>query len=118
MWPPHFEEDEPQSEDERENDLRISQARPDRDALRAGTSRSGLGLRSVKKESRKLGHALARDSNIPRAGPGAVGPAWPGRAPLAKVGSTRKHRWVGYIIIFCSLKISRKVTFFGLFRSN
>ena len=48
MWPPNFEEDEPQLEGKRENDLRMSQARPNRDALRDGTSRTGLGRRSVK----------------------------------------------------------------------
>ena len=48
LWPPNFEEEEePQLEEKRENDLRISQARPDRDALRDGTSLPGLGRRSV-----------------------------------------------------------------------
>ena len=69
-------------------------------------------------ESRRLGQASARDSNISRAGPGAVAPARPGRAPLARVGSTRKNRWVWNIGFYCIyLKISRNVTF-GFFRSN
>ena len=51
LWPPYFEdeEEEPQLEDKkRENDQSMSQARPDRDVLRDGTSRTGLGRRSVK----------------------------------------------------------------------
>ena len=48
LWSPNFEEEEPQVEDKRENDLQqMSQARPDRDALRDGMSRTGLGRRSV-----------------------------------------------------------------------
>ena len=44
-------------------------------------------------ESRRLGQASARDSNISRAGPGAVDPARPGPSPLTRGRSTRKNRW-------------------------
>ena len=40
FWPRNFKE--PQLEDKRENDLRMSQTRPGRDALRDGKSRTGL----------------------------------------------------------------------------
>ena len=97
LWPRNFEEEEPQLEAKRENDLKMTQARSGRDALRDGVSQTGLGRRSVKKGSRRLGQAWARDSKIPRAGPGAVdpvGPARSNRAPLERVASTRKTRWV------------------------
>ena len=93
----------------------MSQATGRADALRDGISRTALGRRQL--ESRRLGQASARDSNIPRAGPGAVGPARPGSVLLARVGSTRKKRWVINIGKFYNyLKTSQNVTFFGVFR--
>ena len=47
LRPRIFEEEEPQLKDKRENDLRMSQARPGKDALRDGMSRTGLGRGSV-----------------------------------------------------------------------
>ena len=48
LKPPNIEEEEePQLEDKRENDLRMSQTRPGRDALRDGMPGTGLGRRSM-----------------------------------------------------------------------
>ena len=86
LWPRNFEGEEPQLEDKRENNLRMTQARPGRRparwklANRAWPTIGEIGI------SQAVGQASTRDSNISRNGPGAVGPARLGRAPLGRVG--------------------------------
>ena len=71
---------------------------------------------AVKVESRRLGQASGRDSNLSRAGPGAVGPAQPGCAQIAGLRSTGKNS-LGLKYQNCyNVKISRNVTFFGFYR--
>ena len=77
----------------------------------------GLANGRVKMESRRLGQASARGSNIPRAGPGAVGPARPGLAvphqrQLAPPANTVRFE-ISEFLQFEN--ITKRVTFFWLF---
>ena len=59
-----------------------------------GSSPAGPGRRHVRLEYHRPDRALARDLNISRAGPDAVGPPSLGPVQSARVGPTRKDPWI------------------------
>ena len=74
-----------------------------------GILRAGLGRRLVK--SHRPGRSSARDLNISRAGPDAVGPPSLGPVQSARVGPTRKDPWIFKNTgSFYNLTMSRIVT--------
>ena len=93
-----FKEEEPQLEDNSENDLRMSQTRPGGRPVRWNLA-DGAWPTVGEIRISQAGSRLPPVTQIHH-GPGAVDPAGAGRAPLARVGSTRK------------------VTFFSFFRGN
>ena len=119
LWPPNFEEEEPQLEDKGENYLRASQAkRPGRRPARLNLADRAWSTVDKIGISQAVGQASARDSNMSRVGPGAFGPARPGCASLAReLAPTAKI--VGFEISdFFQIRKYHDRSFFGFLKCH